>query len=85
MILALFVLTVVLPIAVMIVWTVTERWAWPDLVPQVLSLRALSEIFRRSEALAKLFASSIMISAAVAMASVVIGTLTARALVLYEF
>lgn len=85
MILALFVLTVVLPIAVMIVWTVTERWAWPDLVPQVLSLRALSEIFRRSEALAKLFASSIMISAVVAMASVVIGTLTARALVLYEF
>lgn len=85
LILMTFVLIVILPVAVMLVWTVTERWAWPGLLPQVFSMRALEEIFRRSGSLAKLFLSSIMISAVVAALSVVIGTLTARALTLYEF
>ena len=84
-ILIMFVLAIILPVAVMLVWTVTERWAWPDLWPQVFSLRALDGIFQRSEVLTKLFASSIIISSAVALLSVAIGTMTARALVLYEF
>lgn len=84
-ILALFGTGVLFPVAVMIVWTFTERWAWPDLMPQIISLRAVREIFGRSEALAAIFLSSIIISTIVAVFSVVIGTLTARALVLYEF
>lgn len=84
-ILVLFVSWILLPVAVMIVWTFTERWAWPDLLPQVISLRAVKELFGRGEMLAGIFLSSILISTVVAMLSVVIGTLTARALVLYEF
>lgn len=84
-ILVLFVSWILLPVAVMIVWTFTERWAWPDLLPQVISLRAVKELLGRGEMLAGIFLSSILISTVVAMLSVVIGTLTARALVLYEF
>lgn len=84
-ILTLFVLWILLPVVVMAVWAFTERWAWPDLVPQVFSLRAVKELFGRGEALAGIFLSSIMISTVVAVLSASIGTLTARALVLYEF
>jgi putative spermidine/putrescine transport system permease protein len=80
-----FVLIIVLPVVLMLVWTVTERWAWPDLFPQVFSMRALREILGRRGMLARLFLSSILISAIVALLSVVTGALTARALVLYEF
>ena len=75
-ILVLFVSWILLPVAVMIVWTFTERWAWPDLLPQVISLRAVKELFGRGEMLAGIFLSSILISTVVAMLSVVIGTLT---------
>lgn len=84
-ILAVFVLLIVVPAVVMAVWVFTERWAWPALMPQVFSLRAVKEIFGRCEALLRLLLSSMVISSAVALLSVVIGAMTARALVLYEF
>lgn len=85
MVLACFVFTIILPVVVLLLWTVTERWAWPDLFPQVFSMRALAGIFQKGGTLTRIFLSSIMISSVVAVLSVVIGTLTARALVLYEF
>lgn len=85
MILACFVFAVILPAAVMLLWTVTERWAWPDLFPQVFSMRAFEGILKKRGTLTAIFLSSIMISSAVAVLSAAIGTLTARALVLYEF
>ncbi len=84
-ILACFVFTILLPVAVLLLWTVTERWAWPDLFPQVLSMRAYEGVFRKRGMLSGLFLSSIMISSVVAALSAAIGTMTARALVLYEF
>lgn len=76
---------ILFPMLITVVWIFTERWAWPDLLPQVFSLRAVSEIWSRKEQLGSLFLSSIGISAAVGILSVVIGTLTARALTCYEF
>ncbi len=84
-ILMIFILIIILPVCVMLIWTFSERCAWPDIFPQVFSLRAVNEILGRSAALTKLFLSSIMISIVVAFLSVAIGTMTARALVLYEF
>ena len=84
-ILTIFMLVIILPVLTLLVWTFTERWAWPDLWPQVFSMRAVDEILRRKEELIKLFASSILISLVVAVLSIVIGTMTARALVLYDF
>lgn len=76
---------ILLPAAIMLVWVFTERWAWPDLVPQVFSMRALEEVLGRKEQLAGVFLSSIGISAAVAALSAAVALMTARALVLYDF
>ncbi|MGO5053241.1 ABC transporter permease [Lachnospiraceae bacterium LCP25S3_G4] len=80
-----FTIAVILPVIIMLIWCVTERWAWPNLLPQVISVRAINEIIGRKEQIVQIFMSSIMISLTVAMLSVVIGFMTARALVWYEF
>lgn len=76
---------IILPILNLIIWAFTERWAWPDLLPQTYSLRAINEIFSRKSEMAKLFMSSILLSFIVASLSVMIGLMTARAFVLYDF
>lgn len=63
--LGIFVFLILFPILTMIVWVFTERWAWPNLLPQIFSTRALDEVFGRKEELIQLFASSIFISAVV--------------------
>ena len=62
MILALLCASILIPAASLVVWVFTERWAWPDLFPQVLSDRAVMEIVRRKGELVSLMASSVMIS-----------------------
>lgn len=81
----LFSAIIIIPIITMVIWTFTERWAWPDLIPQVFSMRAAEGIFRNSKQLVQVFSSSILISVVVALLSVIVGTMTARALVFYEF
>lgn len=81
----LFILLIMIPVITMCIWAFTERWAWPDLVPQVFSMRAVSEILRRKEELIRVFLSSICISTIVALLSAAIGMMTARALTLYQF
>ena len=49
LILALLALVILLPILTLLIWTFTERWAWPDLIPQVFSARALREILRQKD------------------------------------
>ncbi len=78
-------LLIILPMMTLLIWIFTERWAWPDLVPQIFSDRALREVLRRKTELIRVFASSITISTIVALLSVIIGIMTARALVFYEF
>lgn len=84
-ILLIFVLVILIPIVTLLIWTFTERWAWPDIIPQRFSLRAISEIFGRRGQMVKIFLSSVAISVIVALLSIVVGFLTSRALVLYQF
>jgi len=84
-IIAIFILLIVLPLLTIFIWVFTERWAWPSLIPQVFSLRAVEAVFRDRNELISLFASSVGISFVVAFFSVVIGIMTARALECYEF
>lgn len=76
---------ILLPILNLIIWAFTERWAWPDLLPQTYSLRAIKEIFSRKYEMIQLFLSSILLSLVVAILSVLIGLMTSRAFVLYDF
>lgn len=84
-ILVIFCLCILLPLVTILVWAFTERWAWPSLIPQTFSLRAIRSVFGRSAKLSKLFFSSVLISLVVAFFSVVVGSMTARALVCYQF
>lgn len=85
LIITIFILLVIVPLLTILVWMFTERWAWPSLIPQTFSLRAVSAVFRDRAELLRLFLSSMLISLTVAFFSVVIGTMTARALECYDF
>lgn len=76
---------ILLPAMLLLLWSVTARWAWPSLLPQSYTLRTLRELFFGSQRLPRLLLSSISLSGAVAALSTVIGLLTARAVALYRF
>jgi putative spermidine/putrescine transport system permease protein len=80
-----FVLSVIIPIGVIAVWSISSRWAWPSLVPESLSLRGINELFGGYSGALQVLGSSIVISLVVAALATIIGVMTARALVLYDF
>lgn len=76
---------ILFPLWITVVWIFTERWPWPNLLPKVLSFRAINEVWSRKEQLFVMLLSSVGISTAVGILSIVVGTMTARALTCYEF
>ena len=84
-VLALTVICILLPMAVIAIWSVTGRWPWPDLLPQSWTMRTLEELFFGSASLPRLLGSSIGLAAAVALLATVISILTARATEFYDF
>lgn len=76
---------ILIPCAVLLLWSVTGRWPWPNLLPQSLTLRTIEELLFGSAKLPQLLGSSIALSAAVALLSTATGILTARATELYSF
>lgn len=74
---------VLFPLLILAVWSFTERWAWPALLPQVVSLRGLREVLQEQGLL--ILHSSILLSAAAAVLAVAVGILTARAIVYDQF
>jgi putative spermidine/putrescine transport system permease protein len=76
---------IIIPLLVMILWSFTGRWPWPELLPLTFSTRGWQDIIDpHSQALAVL-ASSLLLSAAVAICSVVVSLPAARALALRNF
>ena len=84
-ILAVTVLIILIPVLNIVIWAFTARWAWPALLPQRFSARGLEEILHRGKETGQLLLSSVSISLITAALSVLIGTMSARALVFYEF
>lgn len=74
---------VVLPLIVLAVWCFTERWAWPGLLPQLMSLRGVREVFR-SDAIRVLY-SSVLLSASASLVSTATAIAAARAVTFYRF
>ncbi len=74
-----------LPMALVLLWSVTERWPWPGLLPERYSLRTVKELFFGSASLPKLLFSSIALAMMVAVLGTVIGLMTARATELCQF
>jgi putative spermidine/putrescine transport system permease protein len=80
-----FILSLLIPIAVIAVWSLSGRWSWPSLVPESLSLRGINELFGGYSGAMQVLGSSILISLVVALLAVIIAVMTARALVIYDF
>lgn len=76
---------ILLPLLNIIMWGFTERWPWPNLLPEAYSLRGFTKILGRKSEMLQLLMSSIVLSMIVAILSVIIGTMTARAFVFYDF
>lgn len=79
-----FCFLIIFPLSTLIIWVFTERYAWPSILPQKFSLRALTRMLSNKDTSSTFFLS-IFISSIVAFFSVVIGILTSRAFILYEF
>lgn len=76
---------ILLPMALLLIWSVTARWPWPNLLPESWSLRTVRELFFGSQKLPKLLFSSITLAGATAFLSTLIALLTARATAFYDF
>ena len=76
---------VFLPIVVLLLWSVTGRWPWPNLFPESYTFRTLEELFFGSAKLPKILWSSIILATIVASLATVIAVMTARATELYDF
>lgn len=74
-----------LPIAVLLLWSVTGRWPWPSLLPESYTFRTIEELFFGSAKLPKILFSSITLAAIVAFIATVIALMTARATEFYDF
>jgi len=72
------------PLVILPVWIFFARWQWPDLFPSAFSLRGLGVIFA-DPYIGRVLFSSVILSSCVAVIATIIGTMTARALVLYDF
>lgn len=77
--------SILLPIVILIIWSFTGQWPWPNLLPTNYSLRAIKELFAPYAKVIHILLSSMAISFAVAILSAIIGILTSRALVYYDF
>lgn len=79
------ILSIVVPLLVLLVWSFSSRWAWPGLVPEGFSLRSVDELFGSHSKVIFVLISSMALSLGVAFAAAVIGTMSARAIALYDF
>ena len=83
--LAMAALCILLPAALLLLWSVTARWSWPSLLPESWSMRTVRELLFGSQNLWGLLGSSAALGAGTAVLSTLTGLLTARAVVLYDF
>ena len=76
---------ILLPMAVMVLWSVTGRWPWPNLLPESYTLRTLQELLFGSAKLPEILFSSIWLASVVAVLATIVGIMAARATELYVF
>lgn len=83
-VLAVTAVLIFLPVIVILIWSVTARWPWPELLPESYTLRTMEELLFGSHKLAEILISSIVLATIVAILGTVIGMMTARATEIYR-
>ncbi|QHI73546.1 ABC transporter permease [Aminipila terrae] len=77
--------SIIVPLLILPFWSFTSRWPWPELLPKGLTMRGAEEALFQSADILNVLFSSIILSMTVALLAAVIGGMTARALVFYDF
>lgn len=78
-------LFIIVPIMTLPLWSFFGRWEWPNLIPTGFSLRAIKYILSNNVILLKVIINSAILSFIVAILASIIGLMTSRALVFYDF
>ena len=73
------------PLLIIVVWSLTSSWPWPELLPQSFSDRGIAEIFVNQKGLGFVLLQSIGIALAVALFTTIVATFAARAFVHHSF
>lgn len=79
------VFSVLLPLGILLIWSFAGSWPWPNLLPETLSARVWGEFFGGYSGALRVLFSSILISMAAALASILISIPAARAVAFYNF
>ena len=75
---------ILLPVVVILIWSVTARWPWPSLLPESLTTRTITELFSGAAELPEVLGSSILLATLVAIITTTIALMTARATEIYH-
>ena len=74
-----------MPLGIIVTWSFTASWPWPELLPQEFSSRGLVELFSPRQGLGLVLGQSVGIALGTALLSTVIATCAARALAFHDF
>jgi len=77
--------TILFPLALIALWSVSSVWEWPGVLPGGFSLRGYETVFADYQQMPRLLLFSAELSLAVAALSTLVGLMTARAIALYRF
>ena len=75
---------ILLPVVVILIWSVTARWPWPSPLPESFTTRTILELFSGTAELSQILASSILLATLVAIIATLIALMTARATEIYH-
>lgn len=78
-------LCILMPLGIIVTWSFTASWPWPELLPQEFSSRGLVELFSPRQGLGLVLGQSVGIALGTALLSTVIATCAARALAFHDF
>ncbi len=78
-----FLTLLIAPLLILVVWSFTNSWAWPSLIPNDFSLRGLHYLITSDST--KAIVTSVIVSLMVVGITILISIPAARAISLYEF
>lgn len=76
-------ISLVLPIMILFIWSLTSSWVYPNMLPSEISLRAMEYIFDTTNV--KVLINSLFISFVVVFITIILSVLSAKAIALYDF
>lgn len=85
LILYFLIVLLILPLMVLVIWSVSNSWPWPNILPKDLGLRAFRHIFSFKTGTLGVLLYSIFLSSTVTIVTLIISIPASKALGVYDF